>query len=379
MLSNSQKEHLTYTVVGQVVILAGLALVAYQYIFPGLTEAKNTARAAQESIDTYSMARTEGIATASLQWLLSSRPERAELVKIIQSDSAGAQSIMRKPESAKDREYLDWLKSAIGATDEEKKDLIKEKAKLNSIIPTMSPFSNNIEENNISLKQYVAYIEKTILKEFNFDSNVIIGMQGMTFADGKGNAGVPESIGMFDFRLDFKATNADILRFIEYINASWEPSILSQTGVLSSSNVPEAMSNPLITMEMLAVQERLDSDNPTKENSGRATLRFYVRGVAKDDIKFLKESLKARQVELEKRVADAIKECEKDGPVCTHKRKLVSFQTKYQEYIRSLGSAKTTGIGGPDEIYVLTQSANTLQSLETELEEVLPKAKINNN
>jgi hypothetical protein len=376
MLSNSQKEHLTYTAIGQIVILVGLALIGYQYIFPGLTEAKNKAKAAQEVMDGYSTTLMNGIAQATLQSILSARPERAELVKIIQSDTAGAENIMKKPETARDREYLDWLKNAIGTTEEEKKDLIKEKAKLNSIIPTMSPFSNNIEENNINLKQYVAYVERMILKEFNFDTNVIIGMQGMTFGDKKWTA--PESIGMFDFRLDFRATNADILRFIEYINNSWEPTILSRTGSLSSTEIPEAMSNPLITMENLAIQDKLDIDNPTKENSGRATLRFYVRWVSKDDIKFLKESLRVRQAELEKNTTDAIKECEKDGPVCTHKKKLLTFQAKYQEYIRSLSTAKASWAWTPDEIYILNQSANTLQSLEEELVDIVPKAKVSN-
>lgn len=45
----------------------------------------------------------------------------------------------------------------------------------------MSPISSNIEESNISLKDYVKFIEGTILKQFNFDSNVVISMQGVSF------------------------------------------------------------------------------------------------------------------------------------------------------------------------------------------------------
>ena len=66
----------------------------------------------------------------------------------------------------------------------------------------MSPLSNNIEEDNITLRQYVRFIESSILKRFNFDSNVVIGMQGISF--GVKGSSIPENLGMFEFRLDFK-------------------------------------------------------------------------------------------------------------------------------------------------------------------------------
>jgi sugar phosphate isomerase/epimerase len=84
------------------------------------------------------------------------------------------------------------VKNVLGKVDKEKEAIKNEKAKLNSIIPTMNPISNNIEEDNITLREYVNYIEKSILQKFNFDSNVIIGMQGLTF--GKKSDGIPESI-----------------------------------------------------------------------------------------------------------------------------------------------------------------------------------------
>ena len=38
----------------------------------------------------------------------------------------------------------------------------------------MSPISSNIEEENMTLKQYVKFIESEILRQFNFNSNVVI-------------------------------------------------------------------------------------------------------------------------------------------------------------------------------------------------------------
>jgi hypothetical protein len=384
MLSNSQKEHLTYTAVWQVVILVALVLVIFRYIVPGVQEIGAQADRAQVSIDSYGATVKDGISDANLQSLLQGKIEYGELVKVIQSDINAAKEAIKKDNmsikeggtndySCTGVEYITCLKNVLWRSDKEKENIKKEKAKLSSIIPTMSPFSNNIAEDNITLKQYVNYIEKTILKRFNFDSNVIIGMQGLTF--GKKGGAVPESIGMFDFRLDFKASNDDIIKFIEYINESWKPTILSQTGLLASADIPAAMSNPLITMESFSVQEKLDPDNPTKENSGRATLRFYVRGVSQDDLIYLKENLKAKQAELEALITENVKNCEKNGVLCaSYKGRLFAFQSKYQEYVRSLQTARIS-VTGSDEIYALTQSANTLKSLEEELSSILPQSK----
>jgi hypothetical protein len=98
------------------------------------------------------------------------------------------------------------------------------------------------------------------------------------------------------------------------------------------------MSNPLITMESFSIQDRLDVDNPTKENSGRATLKFYVRGISKDDLTYLRENLKTRQETLAKKVTDTAKACEKDPIICaSYNRKVTEFQKKYQEYTRASG------------------------------------------
>lgn len=238
-----------------------------------------------------------GMTASDLQAALTNKPERAELLKIIQSDPENAKKVMQKDNmSVKNeknpsenfdcgnKEYLDCLRSVLGRADEEKENIKKEKAKLNSIIPTMSPVSNSIEENNISLRDYVLFIERDILRKYDFDTNIVIGFQGMNF--GKKGTDMPESIGTFDIRLDFKASNKNILDFIKYINNTGEPSVLTSSGTnFGTELVP--MSNPLITMENLSLTAKLDMNDPNKENSGRATIRFYVRGLSQDDLKYL--------------------------------------------------------------------------------------------
>lgn len=387
MLSNSQKEHLTYTAVWQVAVILAMAIIIYQYIMPGLKDINALTTDAQTAIESYATTYNEGIDENTLQRLLSSKPEYAELIKIIQTDPEYTKKILVKQNMSitgstqynydcRTVDYFTCLKSVLGRVDKEKESIKNEKAKLNSIIPTMSPFSNNIEEDNITLREYVNYIEKSILQKFNFDSNVIIGMQWLTF--GKKWDIVPESIGMYEFRLDFKATNQDIQDFIEYINETGRPDILSYTGELTKDRIPKVMSNPLITMETFSVQEKLDLDNPTKENAGRASLRFYIRGVSKDDIQFLTESLKWRRSDLGTRINENVKTCQKDGVLCaSYIKKLTSFQKKFDEYSRTLSQTQPIGTW-PDLIYTLNQTATTLKNLEQELDSILPKAKNNN-
>lgn len=387
MLSNSQKEHLTYTAVWQVVVIFAMAMTIYQYILPWLSDISQLSKDAQTAIESYSGTYNGGIEEGSLQRLLSSKSEYAELVKIIQTDPDYTKRILKKENMSitgstqynydcRNVDYYTCLKSVLGKVDKEKESIKNEKAKLNSIIPTMSPFSNNIEEDNITLREYVNYIEKSILQRFHFDSNVIIGLQWLSF--GNKADGVPESIGMFEFRLDFKATNQDILDFIEYIYETGRPDILSYTGELTKDRIPKVMSNPLITMESLSIQDKLDLDNPTKENSGRSTIKFYIRGVSKDDIQFLNESLKWRRADLAARIDDSVKTCQKDGVLCaSYIKKLTNFQKKFDEYSRSLSQTQPSW-SWPDLIYSLNQTATTLKSLEQELNWILPKAKNNN-
>ena len=96
MLSNSQKEHLTYTAVGQIAAIVALGVVTYQYIVPGLTEINKVTASSQNAIESFKATYDEGIPGDALQSLLSSKSEYAELVKIIQSDPEYTKKILIK-------------------------------------------------------------------------------------------------------------------------------------------------------------------------------------------------------------------------------------------------------------------------------------------
>ena len=62
--------------------------------------------------------------------------------------------------------YMSWLDGAIGASSTDKKKLAIKKARLNSILPTLNPVSNNLSEETVSMRRYISFVEENILKQF---------------------------------------------------------------------------------------------------------------------------------------------------------------------------------------------------------------------
>ncbi len=151
---------------------------------------------------------------------------------------------------------------------------------------------------------------------------------------------MPESIGTFVFQIDFKGKNSDISRFIEYVNKSGNPELLTSTGRLTEDKIPAIMSNPLLTIQSFSLQNSIDPNKPNDENSGRATIRFYVRGVSRDDISYLKENIRTRNESLGKLVAESVSACKQNGSLCTYSKDLNTFQEKYNQFILANTNAR---------------------------------------
>lgn len=382
MISTSQKEHLTYTLIWQVGTLIGALFLGMYYIFPGMELISTNLAEANTSIERYKQLEQNGFTSTQLWAKLAKKTEYSELVKIIQADPKGAETALKwdDPNYKKtpSESYLSWVKTAITKNDAAKKGLIDQKKKLNSILPNLNPVSGNIDEEYINLKQYVRFIETRILNQFHFDATTNIGMQWITF--GNATNKMPANVGMFEFRLDFDGNNGDIIDFIKYINKSGDPAILldddSSTGSTSSLlDAPPIMDNPLITISSFSIQNALDPNNRTGENSGRISINFYVRGGSKDDIAYLKENIKSRRSTLEKNIADALKECKNNTILCAnYTKRLDTFAQKYAEFSRSADAVQGS-IAGNDSIYGLAEQANTIQALENDFNAIIPQNK----
>ncbi len=347
--------------VWQVLILFAVWLITWQYIIPGLSKIDDTLGKADKAIANYSEARDKWLEYGKLSAILTELWNKEELLKIIQATPVETQKALQKNGNS---EYLVWLKNAINASDEDKKKLIQSKKKINSILPTMSPISANIDEDNITLKQYIKFIEWRLIHDFNLDSNIALGIQGLVY--GNNANGVPSNIGMFDLRLDFKASNKNIKKFIDFVNESWNNDILNKTELLTEDQIPGIMSNPLITMESFSLQNTLDLTNPEKINNGRATIRFYMRWSSKDDVTYLRDSLRERKDLLEKKIDASVNDCRKNEVLCSQLARLENFQKKYKEFLRWV--IEKSAWSGINDIYALSQQVTSIRALEAEFE-----------
>ncbi len=373
MLTNSQKEHLTYTAIGQIVTCLALWVWSYYYIIPGISAIDLSLAWANASIEKYQ--KTDGwwLAFEEITRIIDKRTEYAELLKIMNTDIDNTRkAIVKTPGEAK---YIDWLKKVILNSSEDKDILSQQKKILNSIIPTLSPISGNIEEENIDLKSYIRFMESKIFKQFNIDGTMVLGLQWIV--PWSNTDWIPSSIGSFEIQLAFKWKNKDITSLITFINNSGDPILLTGSGtaltkLLPKDKIPAIMSNPLITVSSFNLESAIDPKKPNDDNAWRVTLRLYFRWISKDDIAYLKESIKVREESLIKNLEASITECKGKWPLCweTSKR-LDAFSRKFQEY--KLGATYTLGTWNQatDQISLQAQKAKVLKSLEGEYVEIV--------
>lgn len=374
MISTSQKEHLTYTAIWQVLIIIWAIVVIFSYVSPGFTSISTNLEKANSSIDLYKNTEKDGLSFIQLNTELKNATGKEELISIIKAASQDEVSkVIRKEGNDK---YITWLKQAINSSDEDRRKLVQIKQKINSILPTLSPMSANIDEENITLKQYIRFIEARILKEFNFDSNVVLGLQWINYWAGWKSWSIPKTIGSFDLSLDFKSSNSNIQKFITYINNSGNGDILTESGSLQNEEAPWIMSNPLITIESISLTDFLDPKKPTAENSGRVTLRFYVRGSSQDDLTYLKENVKNRKENLKKKITEIVDQCKNNTSLCGNLDVLKEFQSKYEKFMTSTASITSERAEGTIE--KLSQQVVSLRAFEKELEDIAPTASVTN-
>ena len=365
MISTSQKEHLTYSLILQSTILVGVAIFSWTYIFPWIETINAKETAAKASILNYNNVKNDGLTFDALGTKLASAKGKEELLKIIRAAPDDTRKVITKDGWA-NMEYIKWLNNSILNSDDDKKKLAQAKQKINSILPTMSPISSSLNEEYITLKEYTRFIEWKFLNEFEIKSNIALGIQWVSYP----TTGKVTSVGTFELRLDFRASNKNIQRLITYVNNSWDPAILNFTWVLLEDKIPKILANPLMTIEALSLENTLDATRPDATNNGRATIRFYVRGSSVEDIVFLKWAIATRRATLKKEIEAAIEECTIQSGLWCDTTRLKDFEKKFSEFTRSLDSSTTWNT---EDISILWQTATSLRALDDEFKSITQK------
>ncbi len=366
MSTKNQREQLMHTIIGQIALIVAIVIGIWFYTIPLYTTLSASIASTNARIEAFTQTSQNGIPYKELDALLSKMTWQEELLGIIQSAPLETQNVIKKVGW---EPYLTWLKKAIDSntSKDEKINLALKKARLNSILPTLNPISNNIQEETISMKKYIMFMEENIIKKFGIESSASLSIQNIKY--GKKGALMPDVVGSFDNEIAFKTTNENIIKMIRYINLLGNPEILVDTGT-TSKVAPGIMSNPLAMINALSLDNTLDITKPTLENSGRMTVRFYIRGSSIMDIALLRGTLISRKTALGQKIEMTLTQCNKEI-TCPKKKDLQLLSRKFTEFSHSGGDKKPTQ--GIELVYSLSSELDSIRSLEDEYNKLTGK------
>lgn len=364
MSTRNQREQLIHSATGQISIIIGVLICSWLYTIPLYKSLSEGVVNTNAAINTYLTTSKDWIKNAELVKKLKENKWKEELIEVIEAAPGATEEAIKKVWWGA---YLTWLDENIISSAEEKSKLTLKKARLNSILPTLSPISNNLVEETINMRKYISFIETNILKEFWLDSNAALGIQNITY--GKKGGDTPEEVGSFNAELTFKATNAGISKMIDYINTLGDPKILTETGN-TIEETPGVMSNPLAMIDTLSLNETLDMNNPNAENGGRVVIKFYIRGSSPSDITYLAETIKKRKEDLGKKITTTATKCAAEN-TCSRKKEYQVLTRKFEEFSRAIKVVKPTQ--WIEWIYVLSNQLDSIIALENELKKITGK------
>ncbi len=369
MISSSQREHLVYTLTGQVSLIFLFIGWALYYVLPWRANIAEAQVVANSKITEFNVLKKDGLTIDAVKRIASTSNQYEELLKIIGISWQNAANAITK--DSPDMEYLDWIKGKVAGSDSDKAILVRTKTLINSIIPTMSS-AGSIEEEMLTLKGMIIFIEGKFIKQFNVQSTSPIGISGMNFWKVKD---LPDGIGYLDIKLEVTGTSDNIMRLIRYINKSGDPTaLLAEEGnsavdsrlLQDQSTLPKILENPLITITQFSLQDLPTNLGPNEENTGRLSLRLYLRGWAPQDIRSFQNQLIARIDRLITTIQDQQDKCKNTPSLCTNEEKNKVNNEKLRIIRKGMNDA-IKNKGGLWQIYVLSQFFNTIKNLEDEI------------
>lgn len=367
MNNNASAAHdqLTYSAILQVSLVIVCGIIWFIYIIPTWQEINAQSDRTNETIQRYEDTVSEGIPFGELINAVNIVGNNNELIEIINQNVDATKNAIKKTGTWP---YLAWLIDALQNSDEDREKLRIAKAKINSIIPTLSPVSGNIDEESITLREYIEYVERDILRAFRLESHSALGIDGLQYTEST-ETNKTNPIGYFDMNIAFKASNQNIMELLKYLRNTGSPEVLTMED-FGGGDLPWVMSNPLITLQSLSLTHTPNLTNAPMENSGRMTLRLYIRGGSVNDRKFLHEVFVKRKGALETRIREALDQCTMGGTTsCPRLASLEEIEKRYNEFVRSLSPIlERNQNAGIDGIYLIWQQIQSIKNLEEEFD-----------
>lgn len=358
----STHEQLMYKAWLQVFFLIIAVALTLLFTLPKLQEVSAQAELANEKIEIYNNMYNNGIASQNLLNTIKSVGNNPELVEVVTKAWDAVNPIIAKTGS---KPYLEWLKENSLNNDADRAKLADAQAKINSIIPTISPMSNHHDAKSVTLREYIGFIEEHILAKYEIESLSPLGIDGVKYQENK-DAWLENPVGILTVELNFKASNKNIIELLNFIQASGETSLLSREEILD--NPPAIMSNPLITINSLSLTNLLNPSEPSAENTGRLSLNFYVRGSSDTDVNYLLTAFNKRKNNLKTDIQTKLEECKKSG--CPGIAEYEKIAARFQTFDSSLSAILKKDGNAVETAYIIGQQLPSLQAIRSALENI---------
>lgn len=233
------REQLTYKAILQITFILIAVLLTVFYTQPKLAEVNDKVAQANITLENYKKLNENGIEFNILKNKIKSIGGYESLIALIDEN---IEEVNNQPKDiSEDKKipevkniikkegndpYLTWLTSVSNSTTEEKDKIKTEKEKINTILPTLSPITDNNSEESITLRNYIAYVEQNILKKYNILSFSPLGITGINYNENQKDSKNP--IGSFQLELNFNTSSDNVVKLIEHIKTSGKPDILDK-------------------------------------------------------------------------------------------------------------------------------------------------------
>ena len=200
-LDRRKKERLIRTIVFNSVTTVVIIIAAYNYILPKYTELSAQGTQINATLATLASLKNNGVNADSFIDLLTRYNRKKEIADLVLSDKEKLNTILKKPAGV---DYLSWLISENSKASAFQTEIDINNRILGNIIPVyVNAQSANASSigNQITLTNFISYVEKDILGKYSLESYAPIGIGNIAFSNEKKSA---VNIGTFQITIDFK-------------------------------------------------------------------------------------------------------------------------------------------------------------------------------
>lgn len=361
----SIQEQMTYSAILQIASVIVCIIIIFTLILPKMQQISAQTEKTNKVIQAYEETEKNGISFSNLKTIIPRVGNNTELQEIINANEEASKEAIQKKDVNETTTYLQWLAYELRDKEKNEEKIRKAREKINTILPTLSPISGGIEENNIKLGDYIEFMEAQILRKFSLESTSPLGITSIQYGEKEKNMVNP--IGYFDTSIAFQGRNENIIDMLDYLYKSGNPEILtsSENIDISEQYASTKLANPLIVVEAFALDKPLNAHHPKIHNSGRITLRMYIRGASKTDKQFLTDTFNKRKNALLENLESQIKTCTTSDTPCSKLHTMKDLKKRTEELSENITKNTNESVEG---IYFIGQQIDSLKVIEQEFE-----------